>query len=164
MISAAEGWPLDTQPIDEGSAGKRDEHSMKSFVSILGLCVLVISLASAPVHAATASVSFNVSATVLSSCAASASPTVFGTAQAAAPAVSVQCSHPTAYNVEVKAGGGSATVANRVVGAGRAGDVDSTAAASTNAVQTIPALRPISLEQYVEGDLYKDAVVVTVTY
>jgi spore coat protein U-like protein len=64
----------------------------------------------------------------------------------------------------VKAGGGSAAVANRVVGARRAGDVDSTAVADSKSIRTIPDLRETPSEQSVESDDYRDTVVVTVTY
>ncbi len=76
---------------------------MKFASLIFALCFLASALASKPAHAATLTASFSVSATVVSSCRASAPATAFGTYSAAGTnatsSVSVTCTNPTPYNV-----------------------------------------------------------------
>jgi len=125
---------------------------MKVALSALVLSVLAIALTSAPLDAATASTSFNVSATVQAACAVSASsiayPTYKGTAAASAKStVSVKCSNPTPYSVGQTAG------------------VDAAVGTGNVSVQTLSVLGQVPAGQQIAGGgPHPDTVTVTITY
>jgi len=137
---------------------------MKYITLAFALGLLASALASTPALAATATASFSVSATVLSSCQVSAPATAYGVftaarATAASPA-SVICTSPTPYNASLSAElTPSVTVTTRkTAGAGtlpRTGNGPSQQRNSNGRT---------AWSQYVAPGAFADSVTVTITY
>jgi spore coat protein U-like protein len=160
--------------------------SMKSAGCVLASSFLAMALASVPVNATTARASIGVSATVQASCVVSASSMRFGIrteTQVTTSALSVQCTHPTPYNVGLSAGlAPGTTVVNRrpigpalvgyslqsntrgIVNWGQTSGIDSVAATGNHSVQTLSVLGRISSAQHAVGDAPADTITVTLTY
>jgi spore coat protein U-like protein len=81
---------------------------MRSASSVFAISFLALCLASRPIHAATATTSFSVSATVQVSCSVSSTARAFGTYNAVTENLRsfdlVHCSNPTPYNIFFSAG------------------------------------------------------------
>jgi spore coat protein U-like protein len=163
--------------------------SIKSALPFVALALLAIMLTPADAIAATASAAFNVSVTVQSSCAVSATSLRFGTYNGAAAngtsTISVQCTNSTPYNVGLSEGlAPGASAANRMmigpnssllgyslrsntggtVNWGHTVGVDTISGAGTGSVQTLTVLGQIPAAQSVQNGPYADTITVTVTY
>jgi spore coat protein U-like protein len=162
---------------------------MKFASLIFALCFLASTLASRPALAATATASFSVTATVVSSCQASTPATAFGAntaarVNAASPA-SVTCTSPTPYNVSLSAElAPSVTVTTRrtagpasdspgsalLPDSAHTGNWGRTASAGTVAGTARGPSQPrdgygrTAWSQYVAPGAFADSVTVTVTY
>ena len=165
---------------------------MKPGLPIIATACLTLSLSAALFGAASVSSSFGVSATVAGGCLAVATPVSFaatdGTRPGATPAVSVNCTNPTAYSVgfsSAVANGGPAPV-RRVTGAGAAllgygvaagpmWKVDKGETVSVETAGGVWSLDPHALAREMQeastrrgstdaGRAYPDSILVTITY
>ena len=152
---------------------------------------LISTIFCAPVKADTATTTFQVTSTVISSCGVSASDLAFGnydivagSAVAGSTTVSVTCSSGTSYDIGLDAGVGSgATVTTRKMTNG--GDtlgyslysdvshttiwgntvgVDTQSSSGTGAVQNFTVYGLINASQSVPTGGYSDTITVTVTF
>lgn len=155
----------------------------------LGTLAAVAFWAPAGVPAATSTTTFAVSATVLSTCAVSASPLAFGnyamTQTDSTTTLSVTCTNGTTYTVSLNAGTGTgASVATRKLtgpssqtldyslyqDAGRASlwgetiGVDTVAGTGNGAAQSLTVYGRIPASQAPGAGAYADTITVSVTY
>ena len=157
----------------------------------LARCLLWLAAASAPLptFAATATTSFNATATVLASCAVSATNVAFGnysTAQLdSTGSITVTCTNGTTYTVAFDAGTGSgATVAaRRMTGPssqtltyslyhdaprssvwGSTVGVDTAAGTGSGSAQVLTVYGRVPALQYPQAGSYSDTISVTLAY
>jgi spore coat protein U-like protein len=167
----------------------REVKSMKYALFAFSLGFLASGLGSRPVLAATSIASFAVTATVQAGCQVSAPATAFGiytTAGAnATSAVSVACTHPTAYSVDLSAGlapGDTATAQKmrgpvsalldyrllsdyaRTVNWGRTAGTDTVTGTGNGSSPAHAVFGQTVGAQYVAPGAYADTITVTVTY
>jgi len=152
------------------------------------VAILISAVASARLEAATSSRSIGVSATVLESCSASASPigtgTVTGNSVIASSMLSVNCTHSTPYDVGLsyERAPGAPTIATRneagsallgyslrgargaVVVWGRQERTRTVAEVGNSSVQVVSILGQASASSNVGSGSAADIVVLTVTY
>ena len=160
---------------------------MKSALPIIMVAILVSALASARLEAATSSRSIGVSATVLESCSAAASPishgTVTGSSVIAFSTLSVNCTYSTPYSVGLsyeRAPGTTIATRNRsgsallgyslrgsmgaVVAWGRPERARTVAEVGNSSVQAVSILGQAPASSEVDSGPAADMVVLTVTY
>lgn len=158
-----------------------------SFAFALGF--LASGLAPRPALAATASASFAVTATVQAACQVSSPATAFGVYTTigtnATSAVSVACTHPTAYSVDLSAGLAAVDTATaqkirgpasallgyallseyaRTVNLGRTAGTDPVTGTGNGSSPAHAVFGRTAGAQYVASGAYADTITVTVTY
>jgi spore coat protein U-like protein len=162
---------------------------VKSALPAAVLGFLVLGPALMPVHAATATTTFGVSATVAATCLISASPLGFGSytgvVDPASSTVTVTCTNTTPYNVGLSAGlATGATVTTRsmtgpasaLLGYGLFSDAghttnwgvtigtDTVAGTANGAAQPITVFGQIPAAEFVAPGAYADTITATVTF
>src|ERR1017187_3081596 len=143
--------------VSVSACGKSER--MKPGLPIIAIACLTLSLSAGRLGAASVSSSFGVSATVAGGCLAVATPGSFAAADSVrlstTPAVSVNCTNPTAYSVgfspaEAKSGtasgrkgsGAGSALLDYVLVSGRAGKVDRGEIVSPDAAGGVWSLDP----------------------
>jgi spore coat protein U-like protein len=160
-----------------------------SALSAAVLGVFVLSLASMPADAATATTTFGVSATVAATCLISATPLGFGSytglVDPASSTVTVTCTNTTPYNVGLSAGlATGATVTTRsmtgpaaaLLGYGLFSDsghttnwgitisTDTVTGTANGAAQPITVFGQIPAAEFIAPGAYADTITATVTF
>lgn len=156
---------------------------MRFALFAIALGLLASGLASRPALAATSTASFGVTATVQSSCQATAPVSAFGNyATAGASPVSVSCTHPTPYNVSLSADL-TASAAMKMTGPakallgyglllnsahtnerGRTAGMDTLAGSGNGSSRAQASYSQTAQARYVSSGAFADAITVTVTY
>jgi spore coat protein U-like protein len=164
-------------------------HAVKSGLPALALGFLALGLAPMPAIAATATTTFNVTATVVATCLVAATPLAFGNytgvVDPAASTVTVTCTNTTPYNVGLSVGlATGATVTTRsmtgpasaLLGYGlftNAGHTtnwgftigtDTVAGTGNGLAQPISVFGQIPASEFVAPGAYADTITATVTY
>lgn len=162
---------------------------VKSVLFCLGIAALACAATYDPAAAATATTTFNVTATVQATCTVSASPLGFGTYQAvdipATTTISVTCTNTTPYGVGLDAGTFSgATVTTRKMSGpdanglpyflyqdsghstnwGNTKGTDTVAGTGNGSAQTLTVYGDLPANEFVKPGSYTDTITATVYY
>ena len=161
--------------------------TFKSVLAATALGCLVLGLATTPAVAATATTTFQVTATIQSTCVVSATAMGFGTYTAvvatSSSTVTVTCTNTTPYTVGLDAGGGGGTVTTRkMTGPGGAllnyslysdsgrttnwGNTTGSWVSGTGdgSAQALTVYGQVAAGQYLAPGSYADTITATVTY
>jgi spore coat protein U-like protein len=166
----------------------RIARALHEFAPAFGAVALLAAFASDPAHAATATASFTITATVQATCLISATSMAFGTYTGAlaetTSTISITCTNTTPYNVGLSVGlGAGATVAARKMTSGanlltyalyrdaaRTQIWGTTVSTDTRAGTGNGVLQPLTVYgrlyagQFVTPGAYSDTIIATVTY